>query len=188
MTRREFASMRESAVRETALITESVLVRASLPCSRHSLRGSIAAIQAAVATLGLRILKSPCRAAQLGSYAALWLGPDERLVLGPHGRAEETASLLEQGLRAHPHSLVDVGHRQIGLEVCGPHAATVLNAGCPLDLAIDAFPIGMCTCTVFAKSEIVLWRTAEEVFRVEVWRSFASYVSGLLAEAARGIS
>jgi sarcosine oxidase subunit gamma len=45
----------------------------------------------------------------------------------------------------------------------------------------------MCTRTMLAKAEIVLWRTGSLEFRVEVWRSFAAYVSQFLAEAARGI-
>jgi sarcosine oxidase subunit gamma len=63
----------------------------------------------------------------------------------------------------------------------------VLAAGCPLDLEADAFPVHMCTRTMLAKAEIVLWRTGAEEFRLEVWRSFAAYVSQFLAEAARGI-
>jgi sarcosine oxidase, subunit gamma len=61
----------------------------------------------------------------------------------------------------------------------------LLNAGCPLDLDLSAFPVGMCTRTVLAKAEIVLWRTSQDVFHVEVWRSFADYVSRFLAEVAR---
>jgi sarcosine oxidase subunit gamma len=46
----------------------------------------------------------------------------------------------------------------------------------------------MCTRTVFAKAEIVLWRYADDSFRLEVWRSFAAYVSGVIAEAARELA
>jgi sarcosine oxidase subunit gamma len=51
-------------------------------------------------------------------------------------------------------------------------------------LDLSAFPVGMCTRTVFAKADIVLWRTTETVFHVEVWRSFAGYVTGLMSEIA----
>jgi len=34
----------------------------------------------------------------------------------------------------------------------------------------------------------VLWRLGACEFRIEVWRSFAPYVSHYLAEAARGIN
>ncbi len=99
---------------------------------------------------------------------------DQRKRSGPLARprratllAPETADLvptLAPQLRDFPHSLVEVSHRQIALEVSGPHAAAVLNAGCPLNLDLSAFPVGMCTRTVFAKAEIVLWRTDETVF------------------------
>ena len=46
----------------------------------------------------------------------------------------------------------------------------------------------MCTRTMLAKAEIVLWRTAAEQFRLEVWRSFAAYVTEYLAAAARDIN
>ena len=45
----------------------------------------------------------------------------------------------------------------------------------------------MCTRTMLAKAEVVLWRTEPQVFRVEVWRSFVAYVAQFLGEAARGI-
>jgi sarcosine oxidase subunit gamma len=82
---------------------------------------------------------------------------------------------------------MEVSHRQTALELRGPQATLLLNAGCPLDLELSAFPVGMCTRTVLAKAEIVLWRLAAEHFHLEVWRSFAAYVSGVIAEAARGL-
>ena len=42
----------------------------------------------------------------------------------------------------------------------------------------------MCTRTVFAKAQIVLWRTDMERFRVETGRSFAPYVTKILALAS----
>ncbi len=63
-----------------------------------------------------------------------------------------------------------------------------LSAGCPLDLRVSAFPVGMATRTIFDKAEIVLWRREERAFRVEVWRSFAAYLVAALTEAARGAS
>ena len=67
----------------------------------------------------------------------------------------------------------------------GPHAEWLLESQCPLPLNLRDFPVGMCTRTVFAKTEIVLWRAGEQSFHVEVWRSFASYLLGLLHEVAR---
>ena len=57
--------------------------------------------------------------------------------------------------------------------------------GCPLDLDLSAFPVGMCTRTVYMKSEIYLWRVAADVFLIETWRSFTPYVVDMLVEAAQ---
>jgi sarcosine oxidase subunit gamma len=81
--------------------------------------------------------------------------------------------------------LVDISHRQTALEISGANAATILAGACPLDLDLRQFPVHMCTRTVLAKAEIVLWRTAEEIFHVEVWRSFQRYTEELLREIAR---
>ena len=67
----------------------------------------------------------------------------------------------------------------------GPQAGAILNAGCPLDFDPAAFPTGMCTRSLFGKADIIIWRTGADEFRLEVWRSFADYVSALLREAAR---
>jgi sarcosine oxidase subunit gamma len=85
-------------------------------------------------------------------------------------------------------SLVDVSHRQGGLIAEGAKAAYALNAACPLSLDESDFPAGTCTRTVFAKAEIVLWRPASQLFRIEVARSFAPYVAGLLTEIMRDIA
>jgi heterotetrameric sarcosine oxidase gamma subunit len=43
----------------------------------------------------------------------------------------------------------------------------------------------MGTRTLLGKAAIVLWRTAADVFRIEVWRSFTPYVWACLEEARR---
>ncbi len=118
--------------------------------------------------------------------AALWLGPDEWLMIAEGADAAPLGEMLESVLDGTVHSLVDVSHRQIGLVVSGPASVRALNAGCPLDLGLKAFPVGMATRTLFDKAEIVLWRRAQETFQVEVWRSFAPYLVAALTEAARG--
>jgi sarcosine oxidase subunit gamma len=177
-----------TAFRSPPQITGSALVRALPPASRYILRGNPQVMTAAGAALGLTISQTACRAAtnEAQGVAALWLGPDEQLLIA--SETGDLAATLQPALRDLPHSLVEVSHRQIALEVSGPHATAVLNAGCPLDLDLGAFPVGMCTRTVLTKAEIVLWRTDETVFHVEVWRSFASYVTELLAEVAREVT
>lgn len=116
-----------------------------------------------------------------GKRSALWLGPDEWLVIAPV-RDDLMAAVAQVELF---HSAVEISHRNIGILVAGSGAVATLEAGCPQDLSLAAFPVGACSRTVFGKVEIVLWRTGEDTFRVECWRSFCDYVLTLLGEAAR---
>ena len=172
------------AQRLTPRITATTWVEALPPATRYVLRGGPQVMSAAGDALGLEIAQTACRAAVHGERASLWLGPDEQLILAGENDAG-VAPALAAALRELPHSLVDVSHRQTALQVSGAAATTLLSIGCPLDLDLSAFPVGMCTRTVCAKAEIVLWRTGTTTFHIEVWRSFAAYVSGFLAEAAR---
>ena len=125
-------------------------------------------------------------ASEFEERAALWLGPDEWLLIAEAEEPDNRAFEITDKIGALPHSLVDISHRQVGLVVSGALAARALSAGCPLDLRLAAFPVGMATRTIFDKAEIVLWRRGEFEFHVEVWRSFAAYLAAALSEAARG--
>jgi sarcosine oxidase subunit gamma len=177
-----------STARQAPPLTPSSAVRLKPPASRFVLRGPSAVMAAAGTALGLNISDIACRSATQGGRSALWLGPDEQLLLAPVADGETVAGRLRDSLAALPHSCVDVSHRQIAIEVGGPMAQTILNAGCPLDLHIASFPVGMCTRTVLGKADIVLWRTGADTFHVEVWRSFADYASSFLAEATRELA
>lgn len=155
------------------------------PLARFSLRGELRALASALAPGGVAISQAACRAVEAAGCCALWLGPDEQLLLTQEASARELTHLLRAHLESVPHSLVDVSQRQTAFELVGPSAGALLGTGCPLDLCDESFPVGMCTRTLFEKSEIVLWRPAADAFHVEVWRSFAPYVTGLLAQAAR---
>jgi sarcosine oxidase, subunit gamma len=156
-----------------------VTLEAVSPRTRFILRGDAGASVAGDA-FGAALPRQPNRASTAGDRAALWLGPDEWLLLGPELDDGALRGDLEQALATVPHALVDVSHRQTGILLSGPGAADVLNAAVPLELTEEAFPVGMATRTIFEKAEIVLWRTGPETFHVEVWRSFAPYVWDLM--------
>ncbi len=119
---------------------------------------------------------APCRAVPAGDNFLLWLGPDEFLLVA----SDEATPTLDI-----PAATIDVSHRDAALGVSGSRATWVINTFCALDLHLSAFPIGMCTRTVSGKAEILLWRTGEEEFRIDVARSFAPYVWACLEEARR---
>lgn len=174
-----------SAARQQQVLASSPILRQLPPASRLILRGGPQVLAAAADALGLARNETPCRAVRSEGRAALWLGPDERLLLAPADAADEMAGLLQRALSGTAHSLVEISHAQAAFELSGARATVALNTGCPLDFDLASFPVDMCTRTVFAKAQIVLWRTGPETFRVETARSFAPYVTGILAAAAR---
>jgi sarcosine oxidase, subunit gamma len=156
------------------------------PAARFILRGGEAVRVSCGMAFGAELPSRLGRAGESAGRAALWLGPDEWLLITDGADADNVGETLDSVLEGTAHSLVDVSHRQIGLIASGPAAARVLNAGCPLDLDLKAFPLGFATRTQFDKVEIVLWRRAETTFHIEIWRSFAPFLAASLAEAARG--
>jgi sarcosine oxidase subunit gamma len=163
-------------------------MRVKPPGSRLILQCDAAARSAAAAVWGVPFSEEPCRAQTLGERATLWLGPNEHLLWQASRESTLPTADLQRALATHAHSLVDVSHRQVALEIFGPHAAAILAGACPLDLDAHEFPVQMCTRTVLAKAQIVLWRTAPDAFHVEVWRSFQSYAQTLLSEIGREFS
>jgi sarcosine oxidase subunit gamma len=161
-----------------------VTVEPAEPAIRTSLRapeGSIAALSKA---LGAKLTQKPGTTVKSkAGRTAICLGPDEWLIIDTDGKdpAADCAKVKPF------HSAVDISHRNTAAIVTGEAAEYVLNAGCPLDLSITAFPAGKAVRTVLGKAEIVLLREAEDGFRVECWRSFSDYVFTLLADAARSI-
>jgi sarcosine oxidase, subunit gamma len=158
------------------------------PAARLIFCGDESAERALVAALALPGLPATCRAVTNADRASLWLGPDERLLLAPADQRAAIIATVESALTDQPYSLVDVSQRQLAFELRGPHTVRLLNSQCPLDLALAAFPVGMCTRTVYSKAEVVLWRIAPDTFHVEVWRSFADYVVTLLHAVARELA
>jgi sarcosine oxidase subunit gamma len=158
-------------------------VRLLPPATRFVLRGRANVWAAASQAIGLTLPEQACRSATQGERSALWQSPDEQLLLTSVADGEALGQQLREALKGLAHSLVDVSHRQVALEIRGTSAVDLLNAGCPLDLHINSFPVGMCTRTVLGRCDIVLWRRSADTFHVEVWRSFADYASRFLAEA-----
>lgn len=160
--------------------SESVVtVTPTGPAWRVSLRARPDAVAGLSKALGLTLPERPKTSAEAKSRAALWLGPDEWYLLDEAN--DPLADLAEAKIL---HSAVDISHRNVGIRVEGPGAVACLSAGCPQNLSLKTFPVGAASRTILGKSEIVLWRTGVQAFRVECWRSFSTYVMDFLEEAA----
>ncbi len=159
-------------------------IRATEEVARFSLRLDPAALSLAATAFGAPL---PARIGQTSAEAgrlALMLGPDEWHLLVPLSDGDAVAAAFE-GL-ATPHSLVDIGHRDVGIVVEGAAATLALRSAIAFD--VDAMPVGTGRRTLFDKAQIILIRDAQDRFRLEVWRSFADHVRGILQAADREIA
>jgi len=171
---------RRPALAGRTLSAPSVKVEMLPPAERISLRAPQASLAALSKALGVTLPAKPKTSATKDGRTALWLGPDEWMVIDEAGNDPLADCAKVTAL----HSAVGISHRNVAIAVTGPAAAVTVNSGCPQDLSPDAFPVGAASRTILGKSEIVLLRTAADTFRVECWRSFSDYVFTLLSEAA----
>ena len=165
-----------------------VSISAAPEANRINLRAGDDALAGLSKGLGITLPKKPKTSASNGSRHALWIGPHGLyFIAGSHPVIDEEGDPAADCAKVKAaHSAVDVSHRNTAILVSGPFAADVINAGCPQDLSLEIFPVGACSRTVFGKIEVVLYRTAEDAFRVECWRSFSDYAFEFLKDAARG--
>ena len=118
---------------------------------------------------------------------ALWLGPDEWLVVGPPGAEGKIESTLRTALGGSFGAVVDVSANRIVIELAGPAALETLESGCSIDLDPRSFGPGRCAQTLLARTGVLLHQVSDEPrYRLYVRPSFAGYVRAWLADAGEG--
>jgi sarcosine oxidase, subunit gamma len=127
---------------------------------------------------------SPNTATTRGDHDALWLGPDEWLVVGASNATGAIAAELEASLDGLHHSIVDVSANRVVLELTGPSRRDLLASACPIDLHPRSWGDGRCAQSLFGAAPILL-HERDGATRVFVRPSFADYVVDLLLAAAR---
>ena len=141
------------------------------------------AVQAAL-RFGLPI--EPNTVAEGGEFAALWLGPNEWLVLTPSGRETALAGALRDSLGEVLSSVVDVTGGQTVINLHGPHVRDLLAKGCTLDLHPRAFGPGRCAQSLVAKASVTVRQLDDSPsFDLIVRRSFADYLAIWIEDAAQ---
>lgn len=134
---------------------------------------------------GLSLPVVPNTVTSRGDRRALWLGPDEWLIVGPEDQEKALAQALRDGLGGVYGSIVDVSANRTILEIHGPKARDLLAHGIAIDLDTRSFGPGHCAQTLLAKAQVIIERGSDEsAVHVYVRSSFASYVADWLLDAA----
>ena len=117
-----------------------------------------------------------------GGHHALWLGPDEWLVV-TDSDAVALADQLEAAMGPESGLVLDVSANRTILQLTGPRARGVLEKGCPVDLHPRAFGSGRAVSTTLARVPVLLWQTGETSYRLLPRSSFADYVARWVLDA-----
>jgi sarcosine oxidase subunit gamma len=134
--------------------------------------------------LGFALPMMPNSTATNGPRTALWLGPDEWLLVGPDNDAPIVEASLRRALGADWGSVVDVSANRTVLELRGPSGRLALAKGCPIDLHPRQFASGACAQSVLAKAQVILWqRDDQPTYWIFARASFANYVAEWLLTA-----
>jgi sarcosine oxidase subunit gamma len=150
-----------------------------------TLRGDLAApaLAAAVQAATGTAVPGPRGIVRHDARAALWMSPDELLLLVPYAEAAATAARLTADLTGEHALAADVSDARAMFRIRGPKAAQVLQKLCPVDFATLAE--GEVRRTRAAQVAAALWKSGPEEYSVVSFRSVAAYVMGLLESGAR---
>lgn len=130
----------------------------------------------------LDLPRTPNTSTETPPLSALWLAPDEWMLVCASGSETDVITSLEYATLDFHASVVDVTDAYTILRLSGASARELLAKGCSLDLHQRAFALGDVAQTMLAKVSIILHQTADDVdeagpvFDIYVPRSFADYL------------
>ena len=117
---------------------------------------------------------------------ALWLGPDEWLIVAEPDAKSGLVKAFERAAKNHHLSLTDVSEARGTIVLAGPMARDVLMKGCSLDLHPRAFSAGSCAQSTIALAQVILSQADDEpTYEIYIGRSFATYLWQWLWDASQ---
>ena len=119
-----------------------------------------------------------------GETSLQWMGPDEWLLIVPEGEEFATEQRLREALAGQHIQIVNVSGGQTLVELSGEKVRELLMKSTPYDVHPSNFPVGKAVGTHFAKSQLIIRHTAEDVWELVVRRSFDDYIWLWLQDAS----
>ena len=124
-------------------------------------------------------------AGELGN-GALWMSPDELMILCAHDEAEATVATLKEALGGLHALVANVSDARAVFRLSGegPAVREVLAKLSPADLRQNSFPPGRVRRTRLAQVPAAFWFAGDDEAVLICFRSVASYVLDLLSKVA----
>jgi len=140
---------------------------------------------AAKQVLGLDLPKAPRTSTAWGDVKALWLSPDQWLILCARDKAPALQVELAKALEGIHSLAVDVSDMRCIIRLEGEGVRETLMKGCSLDLISDDYAPGTVRRVRFAEIAGLINIVEENVIDLYVFRSYADYTWDFLLKAAR---
>lgn len=185
-----YQSVRASSpLNEHATANRVALTLWECPFRGHlNLRGQpdeAAFMQAIKAAIGLDLPVEPNTVVTGTDVSALWLGPDEWLLITEPESQAKLESAINKQLGDVFAGVTDVSSYYTTIVVAGYNAAELLARGTPIDLHPRVFGTDHCVQTLLAKTAATIVKVDDTpVFEVIVRISFADYLWRWLQDAA----
>ena len=142
-------------------------------------------LAAAKEVLGLDLPKAPRTSNSFGDVKALWLSPDQWLVLCAREKAPALAADLAKALEKTHALAVDVSDMRSIIRIEGERSREVMMKGCSLDFNDADFIPGYVRRARFAEIAALFSIVEENSIDLYVFRSYANYAWDFLLKAAR---
>jgi sarcosine oxidase subunit gamma len=131
--------------------------------------------------LGVRLPTDPNTLTANLARWALWLGPDEWLLVGPPAAGFFNEATVRAALGDRPGSVVDVSAQRVDIVVAD---RDLLAHVCALDLHPRVFPVGKCAQTLVAQVQVILWHPAADSYHLLTRLSYVDHLLAWLRDAA----
>ena len=136
--------------------------------------------------LGVRLPLQPNYVSESDEFAALWIGPDEWLLLIPSTKQTIIIQQMRDALDNLFVGVTDITGGQTMINIQGDQAPDLLNKGCSLDLHPREFYTSRCAQTNIAKAMAIIWCISDEPsFNLVIRRSFFDYLGAWLKDAGK---
>lgn len=135
--------------------------------------------------LGFDLPKTPRTSTSWGDMKALWLSPDQWLILCAGDKTSELLNQLNSALKGIHSLAVDVSDMRAIIRLEGEYARTTVMKGTSIDLTHGDYPPGTIRRMKFAEVGALLHIIEQDVIEIYVFRSYADYTWEFLLKAAR---
>lgn len=135
--------------------------------------------------LQLDLPKQPRTSATWGDIKALWLSPDQWLVLCAADKADALTTALREALGAVHSLVVNVSDMRTVLRLEGEGVRETVMKGTSIDLTQGDYPPGSVRRMLFAGIAALLHVVDDDVIDLYVFRSYATHAWDFIAKSAR---